>query len=41
MLMLVRTASAGRKNRLIEEIWYVVFTVSPWIAMIWLLWPRR
>ena len=41
MLMLVRTATPSKKNRLLTEIWYVVFTVAPWVALIWLLWPRR
>ncbi len=41
MLMLVRVATPGRKNGLLAEFWYVVFTVAPWVAMIWLFWPRR
>ena len=41
MLMLVRMTTAGKRTPLLTEILYVVFTVAPWVAMIWLLWPRR
>lgn len=40
MFMLVRMSAPGKRNNLLAEIWYVVFTVAPWVAMIWLLWPR-
>ena len=41
MIMLVNLRAPRKKNGLLAELWFVALTVGPWIAMIWLLWPRR
>jgi hypothetical protein len=42
VILLVRTESLrhGRK-RWLSEIPFLVLALVPWVAMIWLLWPRR
>ena len=41
MLMLVSLGDpeTQRKQRL-SEVLFWIFTLTPWAAMIWLLWPR-
>ena len=42
MIMLVRTENLRPgKKRWLSEFLFLVMTLGPWVAMIWLLWPRR
>ncbi len=41
MIMLVKLADPKQRKRRLLDMYFTFFTVAPWAAMIWLLWPRR
>ena len=41
MMMLVSVPGPTKKKRFSSDLFFLIATLSPWIVMIWLLWPRR
>jgi hypothetical protein len=40
MMMLVQMGDPHRRDNQPPTFWLYAFAAVPWIAMIWLLWPR-
>ena len=41
MIMLVKVSDQERRRNLLSEVSFLVMTLVPWGALLWLIWPRR